>query len=272
MPVTSASLTVENVTDPAEVARIHHQHEQAQRNSAGLETHWDDLLPSAFGRFKAVAGAETYLADSSQEPRKWAQPSGPMEPAAFDGDRQLQHEQLWAPWRLGYIKAKSASDRPREVKLPPDADPGCFICRALADDDDRANLIVRRGRHTVAILNRYPYNNGHLLVACQRHLGRLDQLDAPTHLEAIETISQMTGLMERLMNAEGFNVGLNLGRVAGAGVPGHLHWHLVPRWSGDTNFMPVLAGIDILPQSLDALWELLTEALAGQVGPRDASP
>lgn len=176
----------------------------------------------------------------------------------------MQHEQLWAPWRLGYIKGgKAAADTSRDLDLPPDADPGCFVCRALADHDDRANLIVRRGVHTAVILNRYPYNNGHLLVACRRHVGRLDQLDAATHLEAIETISLFAGLMERLMNAEGFNVGLNLGRVAGAGVPGHLHWHLVPRWSGDTNFMPVLAGIDILPQSLDALWQMLTEALAG---------
>lgn len=185
-----------------------------------------------------------------------------------------QHEQLWAPWRLGYIKGgKGAAESPRDLDLPPDADPGCFICRALADNDDRANLVVRRGPNTVAILNRYPYNNGHLLVACRRHAGRLDQLDAQTHLEAIETISLFVRLMERLMNAEGFNVGLNLGRVAGAGVPGHLHWHLVPRWSGDTNFMPVLAGIDILPQTLDSLWQLLTEAQAGSAAKaRDAGP
>ncbi len=171
----------------------------------------------------------------------------------------MQHEQLWSPWRLGYIKGDRPAADEQPVDLLPGGDAGCFLCRAVADHHDRQNLVVRRGRHTIVVLNRYPYNNGHLLVACQGHLGRLDQLDADTHLEAIETITHMAGVIERRMNAEGFNVGLNLGRVAGAGVPGHLHWHLVPRWSGDTNFMPVLAGVDLIPQSLDALWELLRE-------------
>lgn len=168
------------------------------------------------------------------------------------------HDQLWAPWRLGYIKGDRQAAAEGAVELLPGGDAGCFLCRAAAVANDRQNLVVRRGRNTVAVLNRYPYNNGHLLVACQRHLGRLDQLDADTHREAIELITELTCLIERLMNAEGFNVGLNLGRVAGAGVPGHLHWHVVPRWSGDTNFMPVLVGVDLIPQSLDALWELLT--------------
>lgn len=171
----------------------------------------------------------------------------------------MQHEQLWSPWRLGYIKGERQAADEQPLKLLPGGDAGCFLCRAAVDANDRQNLVVRRGGNTIVVLNRYPYNNGHLLVACQQHLGRLDQLDADTHLEAIEIITEMTGVIERRMNAEGFNVGLNLGRVAGAGVPGHLHWHVVPRWSGDTNFMPVLAGVDLIPQSLDALWELLRE-------------
>ncbi|MEX2559310.1 MAG: HIT domain-containing protein, partial [Pirellulales bacterium] len=98
----------------------------------------------------------------------------------------------------------------------------------------------------------------------------LEQLSDAVHLEAARTIARMVHVLEQSMNAEGFNVGLNLGRVAGAGVPGHLHWHVVPRWAGDTNFMPVLGSVNVIPQSLDALWELLTEALAGTGG--EASP
>jgi ATP adenylyltransferase len=174
----------------------------------------------------------------------------------------LNHEQLWAPWRLGYIQGERRTPADRPLDLLPGADPACFICRAAADTEDRANLVVERGRQTLVILNLYPYNNGHLLVACREHLGRLDQLTAEFHTEAVQTIARLIEVLERTMNAEGFNVGLNLGRVAGAGVPGHLHWHVVPRWSGDTNFMPVLAGVDVIPQSLEALWELLRAELA----------
>ena len=177
----------------------------------------------------------------------------------------MNHEQLWAPWRLAYVKGErpSPGETPTLAFLP-GADPACFICRAIADANDRENLIVSRGRETIVILNRYPYNNGHLLVACQQHLGRLDELPTPTNLEAIQAITEMTTHLARLMNPDGFNIGLNLGKVAGAGVPGHLHWHIVPRWQGDTNFMPVLAGVDVIPQSLDALWELLHAAMSPQ--------
>lgn len=175
----------------------------------------------------------------------------------------MEHERLWAPWRLGYVKGDRTPPRETaELELLPGADPACFICRAVADTHDRENLVVERGRETIVILNRYPYNNGHLLVASRRHLGQLHELPAQTNAEAIEMIAAMTTLLTRLMNADGFNIGLNLGKVAGAGVPGHLHWHVVPRWLGDTNFMPVLAGVDVIPQSLDTLWSMLTEALA----------
>jgi ATP adenylyltransferase len=173
----------------------------------------------------------------------------------------LNHEQLWAPWRLGYVKGERPA--PADIPaLPPGADPACFLCRDAADAADRENLVVYRGRHSLAILNRYPYNNGHVLVAPREHLARLDQLSAEIHAEAIAMISKLVTVIERTMNAEGFNVGLNLGRAAGAGVPGHLHWHLVPRWSGDTNFMPVLGGIDVIPAALDAAWELLAGEMA----------
>ena len=107
------------------------------------------------------------------------------------------------------------------------------------------------------MLNRYPYNNGHALVAPLQHVGELADLSADQHLQCMNQLGRLIGVYRRWMNAEGFNIGLNMGGVAGAGVPGHLHWHLVPRWSGDNNFMPVLAGTRVIPQSLDALWELM---------------
>ncbi len=155
----------------------------------------------------------------------------------------MSHDQLWAPWRLGYIKG----DRPKAesegsvAALLPGGDAACFLCRAVASDRDRENLVVQRSQHSVTVLNRYPYNNGHLLVAPRLHKARLEELTEHEHLDAMQVVTRMVGVLERLLSSEGFNVGLNLGRVAGAGVPGHLHWHIVPRWSGDTNFMPVLS-------------------------------
>jgi ATP adenylyltransferase len=160
-------------------------------------------------------------------------------------------DQLWAPWRMAYVAA------PR----PPGGEEPCFICRGLAADDDRANLIALRTERSVVVLNRYPYNNGHLLIAPKAHKGRLDELDAAEMLDTQETLRRMVAALEKLMKPDGFNVGLNLGRAGGAGLPGHLHWHVVPRWYGDTNFMPVVSDTRVLVQSLDALWELLTAAL-----------
>ena len=173
------------------------------------------------------------------------------------------HDQIWAPWRLGYIKGEERAPQTpdAELKFLPGADTGCFICRGIADHADRQNLVVSRGDHTVTILNRYPYNNGHLLIAPRLHKARLDELTNDEHLECMQVVTRMSTILEKLLNAEGFNVGLNLGRVAGAGVPGHLHWHIVPRWAGDTSFMPVLAGARVIPQSLDATWEALQKEL-----------
>jgi ATP adenylyltransferase len=129
---------------------------------------------------------------------------------------------------------------------------------------DRRLLVVDRGRFTVTVLNRYPYNNGHLLVAPRRHVGDLPDLGDDEQIECMERIGKYSRLYRKLLNAEGFNIGLNLGRVAGAGMPDHLHWHVVPRWSSDHNFMPVLAGVRVIPQSLDSLWETLAKAIPGQ--------
>lgn len=177
----------------------------------------------------------------------------------------VRHEQLWAPWRLAYIAGDEGAPAPAATTAQPEflpgADPQCFLCRAVGLDDDHGNLIVERGETALVMLNRFPYNNGHLLVAPLLHKGRLDEMTTAEQLEISTLITKYTGLIERLMNADGFNVGLNLGRAGGAGVPGHLHWHIVPRWTGDNNFMPVLAGVRVIPQALDALWEMLHAAV-----------
>jgi ATP adenylyltransferase len=133
----------------------------------------------------------------------------------------------------------------------------CFICRGLAEADDRRNLITLRTNHSVVLLNRFPYNNGHLLVAPRAHKGQLSELAPAEILETMETMSRMVDALGEIMHPEGYNIGLNLGRVAGAGLPGHLHWHIVPRWNGDTNFMPILADTKVIVQSLDTLYDLL---------------
>jgi ATP adenylyltransferase len=122
-------------------------------------------------------------------------------------------------------------------------------------------MVVSRSESAVVVLNRYPYNNGHLLVAPLRHVGDLKDLSCEENTACMELLAMSTVVYRERLNAEGFNIGLNLGKVAGAGLPGHLHWHLVPRWAGDNNFMPVLAGVKVIPQSLDALWEMLRGAL-----------
>ena len=164
-------------------------------------------------------------------------------------------DQLWAPWRLAYV----ANPRPKDQ--PPDANE-CFICRGIASSEDRANLLVYRSELSVVVLNRFPYNNGHLLVAPKDHKGRPDELSPEQLLDLQLVLSRMIAALEKLMSPEGFNVGLNLGKVAGAGLPGHLHWHIVPRWNGDTNFMPVVSDTKVMVQSLDALLEMLKGELA----------
>lgn len=163
-------------------------------------------------------------------------------------------DQLWAPWRLSYVSSPKMAAPSAEA-----AD--CFLCRGLAASDDKANLIVLRTPLSVVVLNKFPYNNGHLLVCPNRHAARLDELTADEVVDQQATIRRMCEILERRMSCDGFNVGVNLGRAAGAGLPGHLHWHIVPRWLGDTNFMPVLADAKVIVQSLDALYQMLTGEL-----------
>jgi ATP adenylyltransferase len=160
-------------------------------------------------------------------------------------------DQLWAPWRQAYVTAAK----------PPSTSDACFFCAGLADNDDRKHLIALRTPLSVVMLNRFPYNNGHLLIAPRAHKGQLDELTSAELLETMETLRRMARVIGELMHPDGYNIGLNLGHAAGAGLPGHLHWHLVPRWYGDTNFMPVLADVKVIVQSLEALYDLLVGRL-----------
>jgi ATP adenylyltransferase len=155
---------------------------------------------------------------------------------------------MWAPWRLGYVVGTDKGE-------------GCFLCDALASDDDTRGLIVERRERCFSLLNRYPYNNGHLLVAPKSHKGGLVDLDDDELAGLMRLTRDMQQALQRAISPDGFNIGLNLGRCAGAGLPGHLHVHIVPRWNGDTNFMPVTANTKVIVQSLEALYGLLREQL-----------
>jgi ATP adenylyltransferase len=153
---------------------------------------------------------------------------------------------IWAPWRLAYVKDASK-----------DIEEECIFCAKPAQDDDVANLIVHRGEHSFVILNLFPYTNGHLMVAPYAHVGRFQDLPAETTAEMMALAQRAMGRLEEVYEPHGFNVGFNQGRVAGAGVEHHIHTHVVPRWGGDTNFMPVIADTRVMPQTLEQSYEAL---------------
>ncbi len=145
--------------------------------------------------------------------------------------------QLWAPWRLEYITGADEQD-------------ACVFCRATEDDDEAA-LVVRRGEHAFVLLNRYPYGSGHLMVAPYRHEREFGELSSEEALELHRLAATAIGALADALRPQGFNLGWNLGRIAGAGVVDHVHLHVVPRWAGDTNFMPVLADVKVIPEALE---------------------
>ena len=151
---------------------------------------------------------------------------------------------LWAPWRTVYLSRRGSR--------------ACIFCAAKRSRHDRQHHVIVRDAHVFALLNRYPYNNGHLMIAPYRHLGTLASLRPAEWIGMLRLSQRLTARLQSALRAQGFNIGLNLGRVAGAGIPGHLHLHIVPRWNGDTNFMPVLADTKIVSQSLDELYGLLS--------------
>ncbi len=151
---------------------------------------------------------------------------------------------LWAPWRIEYIKTV-------------DKDPGCFFCQALKSTDDAKHHVLLRGANCFALLNKYPYNNGHIMVAPNAHMGDLFPVSQEILGEMMNMVKDCQKIIAKVMNPHGFNVGINLGRVAGAGVLDHVHLHIVPRWDGDTNFMPVISDTKVIPQALDDVYKCL---------------
>ncbi len=156
---------------------------------------------------------------------------------------------LWAPWRAEYIQSLSGDDD------------GCFLCRCRDETDrDRQNLVLMRRGGCLAVMNRFPYTGGHALVAPLEHVADFAALDGATMQEIMETLSDLQTLMADALGAQGFNIGVNIGRCAGAGLPGHLHAHIVPRWPGDTNFMSVFDDVRVVPMSLESIYDALAAA------------
>ena len=174
---------------------------------------------------------------------------------------------LWAPWRAAYIAGAAKGMRRRRAEKGGAG--GCIFCALPAERRDRANLILRRGRRTFVMLNRYPYNNGHLLVAPAAHVAGLDDLPPPALRELTEEVRDAVSRLREVMKPDGFNVGLNLGVAAGAGFADHVHFHVVPRWIGDTNFMPVAGEVRVISQRLEETRKALEPAFraAARRGP-----
>ncbi len=161
---------------------------------------------------------------------------------------------LWAPWRMEFIR----SEKP----------PGCIFCEfpAAPEEDDRKNLLVHRSAHAFTCLNKYPYNSGHVMVVPRAHLAELAALGPAEWADLQAELRRATEVVRAVYQPEGLNVGMNLGRSAGAGIVDHLHWHVVPRWIGDNNFMPVLADMRVVVEALDEAWQRLHAGFAAAGG------
>lgn len=157
-------------------------------------------------------------------------------------------EQLWAPWRMRYIET---ADRPD----------GCIFCTKPEEQADEENLILARGERCFIIMNAFPYSNGHLMISPYRHTANLDDLEDDELLELMTMTRRAVNTLKSAFKPDGFNIGVNMGRIAGAGIADHVHIHVVPRWSGDTNFMTVLGDIRVIPESLAVVYGRLKEHL-----------
>lgn len=156
-------------------------------------------------------------------------------------------KQLWAPWRIKYIRSPKHD--------------GCIFCDFPKEKRDREKLILYRGEHAFVIMNNYPYNPGHVMIAPYRHVGKWEDLNDEELLEIMKLSQLVIKALKRAMNPDGFNLGVNLGRVAGAGIDDHVHLHVVPRWNGDTNFMPVVDDTKVIPESLEEAYDELKKAI-----------
>ena len=161
---------------------------------------------------------------------------------------------IWSPWRMAYIQGKNK-------------EAGCVFCAEAGKLDDPENLIVKRGQRAYIILNRYPYTSGHLLVVPYDHQPTLSDLDAETRTELMELVNEGILVLESIYKPQGYNVGINIGEAAGAGITGHIHMHIVPRWGGDTNFISSLGNTRVLPESLEETYRRLREAWEPDNGP-----
>ncbi len=157
----------------------------------------------------------------------------------------MRPDLLWAPWRLTYLKNFNKQKK------------GCLFCRALRSRRDQDRYVFLRSRHAIGLLNIYPYTNGHVMIAPRRHVGAIGRLKSDELCDMMEQVKEATRRLDRILRPDGYNIGINVGRTAGAGIDRHLHVHVVPRWKGDTNFMPVCAGAKVISQSLDALYRQL---------------
>lgn len=155
-------------------------------------------------------------------------------------------EHLWAPWRMRYLENTEKPD-------------GCIFCDFPERNDDEKHFILHRGNHAFVILNAYPYTNGHLMVAPFRHISKLSELNDAELLEINQLVVQCSQWIDAVYHANGFNIGVNVGAAAGAGIPGHVHWHIVPRWTGDTNFMTTIGEMRVLPQTLEQSYAALNK-------------
>lgn len=152
-------------------------------------------------------------------------------------------ERIWAPWRIKYIE----TSKPEE----------CILCEKPTENNDAQNYILHRGEKNFVILNSYPYNPGHLMVVPYRHVSSPEELNEAERSEHFEIVSRCINVLRQALNPGGFNVGMNIGKTAGAGIEDHIHTHVVPRWQGDTNFMPVLADVRVIPEALAATYQKL---------------
>lgn len=160
-------------------------------------------------------------------------------------------ERIWAPWRVTYISNAAAED-------------GCIFCRAGAADNDRERLVLARREHSLIMLNRYPYTCGHLMAAPLRHKSGMDDLDDDELLDLMHGVRQACAMLHEVAHPDGINIGMNVGKVAGAGVEEHLHIHIVPRWVGDTNFMTVVGDVRVIPEGLMETYDRLVAAVKAE--------
>jgi ATP adenylyltransferase len=160
-------------------------------------------------------------------------------------------ENLFTPWRYAYISSAKPST-------------GCFLCEAASEPDDAERLVVHLGRYHVVLLNRYPYTNGHLMIAPREHIASPDEASAESQAELWPLVLEAQRVLSGVYSPDGFNIGMNVGRAAGAGVPDHFHLHIVPRWSGDTNFMSVVGGVRLVPEEPRVLRDRLAPLFGRQ--------